>query len=337
MIDILTKAEDPLFMNEVDLELVEILQYILQDNELKQRLIDDRLDWLHLKDHRVSEKINSHLDKYCWLKVESFYGYNQYSFTDLKNYLRELLNKDLSSEIARNKVWQQNKKLRLQFLAQHDFDNELAVIAEIAPLFAKWQDLRKENSVMSTYLHDKCLTELARRTKTDKKYLAYLDIQEIENFLQGEITVSDLQKREAGILLVFEKDKPHIFPKEEISHVLDRIINCEKLESEEVRGTSACTGKAKGKAKIIIKLADMEKMNQGDILVSTMTRPEHLPAMKKAAAIITNEGGITCHAAVVSRELGIPCIIGTKNATKIFQDRDFLEVDADNGIAKKSS
>ncbi|MEY3197555.1 MAG: hypothetical protein RL023_25 [Candidatus Parcubacteria bacterium] len=70
---------------------------------------------------------------------------------------------------------------------------------------------------------------------------------------------------------------------------------------------------------------------EGDILVSTMTTPDFLPAMKKAAAIITDEGGITCHAAIVARELQKPCIIATKFATQILQDGDIVEVDAHKG------
>ncbi|MBU4375310.1 hypothetical protein KKH38_02310, partial [Patescibacteria group bacterium] len=65
-----------------------------------------------------------------------------------------------------------------------------------------------------------------------------------------------------------------------------------------------------------------------------MTRPEHLMGMKKAGAIITDDGGITCHAAIIARELGIPCIIGTKIATKVLKDGDFVEVDAERGIVK---
>ena len=66
-----------------------------------------------------------------------------------------------------------------------------------------------------------------------------------------------------------------------------------------------------------------------------MTQPSYLAAIKKSAAYITDEGGITCHAAIVSRELKIPCIIGTKYATQVFKDGDLVEVDADNGIVRK--
>ena len=72
-------------------------------------------------------------------------------------------------------------------------------------------------------------------------------------------------------------------------------------------------------------------MRKGDVLVATMTKPDCVGAMKKAAAIITDEGGITCHAAIVARELGIPCIIGTKIATQVLRDGDEVEVDANKG------
>lgn len=77
-----------------------------------------------------------------------------------------------------------------------------------------------------------------------------------------------------------------------------------------------------------------DKVKEGDILVTFMTTPVFVPAMEKAAAIVTDEGGILCHAAIVSRELGIPCVIGTKIATKVLKDGDFVEVDANRGIIK---
>ena len=68
-----------------------------------------------------------------------------------------------------------------------------------------------------------------------------------------------------------------------------------------------------------------------------MTTPDFVPAMGKAAAIVTDEGGITCHAAIISRELGIPCIVGTRIATKVLRDDDYVEVNANHGIIKHIS
>ena len=97
----------------------------------------------------------------------------------------------------------------------------------------------------------------------------------------------------------------------------------------------ACQGKVTGPVKIVQKIHDVINVSQGDVLVASMTRPEMFLAMKKAIAIVTDEGGITSHAAVVSRELNIPCIIGTKIATKVLHDGDLVEVDATKGIVRK--
>jgi len=81
--------------------------------------------------------------------------------------------------------------------------------------------------------------------------------------------------------------------------------------------------------------ADVSKVKRGDILVTSMTTPELAPAMEKAAAFITDEGGILCYAAIVACEINKPCIIGTKIATKVLKDGDLVEVDAIKGIVRK--
>ena len=79
----------------------------------------------------------------------------------------------------------------------------------------------------------------------------------------------------------------------------------------------------------------MPDLEEGDILIANSTTPNYIPIMAKASAFLTDEGGITSHAAIVSRELGIPCIIGTKVATKVFKDGDLVEVDANEGVVRK--
>ena len=93
-------------------------------------------------------------------------------------------------------------------------------------------------------------------------------------------------------------------------------------------------GKVKGIVKIVLELSDMKKVQKGDILVSNETTPDLLPAMERATAFVTDEGGLSCHAAIVSREMKKPCIVGTKIATKFLKDGDLIEVDANKGIVK---
>lgn len=102
-----------------------------------------------------------------------------------------------------------------------------------------------------------------------------------------------------------------------------------------LRGMVGSPGRAVGKARIITGDALPDDMKEGDILVCAMTTPAHVPLMKKAAAIVTDLGGILTHAAIVARELKKPCVVGTKNATQVFQEGDMVEVDADRGVIRK--
>ena len=85
-----------------------------------------------------------------------------------------------------------------------------------------------------------------------------------------------------------------------------------------------------------VKRLSRYKVKKGDIIVSPMTTADMMPALKRAGAIVTDEGGVICHAAIVSRELGKPCLIATKAATKLFKDGDLLEVDVYAGVVKKA-
>jgi len=96
-------------------------------------------------------------------------------------------------------------------------------------------------------------------------------------------------------------------------------------------GLGASPGVASGVVKIIWKLEDLKKIEKGDVLVTTMTNPDMVPVMMKSAAIVTNEGGNTCHAAIVSRELGIPCVVGTRKATEVLVDSMVVTVDGAEG------
>jgi pyruvate,water dikinase len=106
------------------------------------------------------------------------------------------------------------------------------------------------------------------------------------------------------------------------------------IAASEIRGQTASPGKIIGTAKIILNQNDFIKMETGDVIIASMTRPEYVPIMKKASAIVTDEGGITCHAAIVSRELNIPCITGTQVATRFLKNSDLIDVNADHSLIK---
>ncbi len=108
----------------------------------------------------------------------------------------------------------------------------------------------------------------------------------------------------------------------------------EESEAKEVlvKGLAASPGIGSGKVKVIFSVDELDKIKEGDVLVTTMTNPDMVPAMKRASAIVTDEGGMTCHAAIVSRELGIPCVVGTGEATKVLSDGMEVTVDGTRGV-----
>src|SRR3990167_2517126 len=98
-----------------------------------------------------------------------------------------------------------------------------------------------------------------------------------------------------------------------------------------LEGSAASPGIISGKVKILKSPDENDKVQVGDILVAPMTPPDYAPAMKRAAAIVTDQGGQTSHAAIVSRELGVPCIVGTSRATKLLKNNQIITVDPVKG------
>ena len=104
-----------------------------------------------------------------------------------------------------------------------------------------------------------------------------------------------------------------------------------------VRGLGAAPGAGAGRVRIVRDLADAEKFGENEILVTHMTAPDWVPLMRRSAAIVTDSGGMTCHAAIVSRELGIPCVVGTADATEKLRDGELVTVDAREGVVREGA
>ncbi len=103
-------------------------------------------------------------------------------------------------------------------------------------------------------------------------------------------------------------------------------------EAPILRGFGASPGVAVGTARLLHGAAELDKLSAGEVLVTSMTTPDMVPAMSRAAAIVTDEGGMTCHAAIVSRELGVPCVVGTREATAKLSDGMEVTVDGKAGL-----
>ncbi len=207
-------------------------------------------------------------------------------------------------------------------------------IAEQTWMMAKVGDQNEHVNVKEEYrkkqkLDDKYIVELAKVCKAIEDHYAFP--QDIEwAFSEGKLYI--VQSRPVTTLRKFkaEKEEGEAEAKPEAEEKKNRIpVETAKIL---IKGLGASPGIGIGKVKQIFSPKEISKIDQGDVLVTDMTTPDFVPAMRKASAIVTNAGGSTCHAAIVSRELGIPCIVGTKDGTKVLKDGMMITVDAEHGI-----
>lgn len=199
------------------------------------------------------------------------------------------------------------------------------------------QDERKENAMRMNY----ALYRVARHTHTLFPRWSINDILsfsplELLAFLDGKMQESykkTVRQRNKKSAWVFGREGYTLRIDSRAIKVITQILKPKSTDA--IKGFTANAGTVRGRVKVILSEMDFKKMKKGDILVTSMTRPEFMPVLRKASAFVTNEGGITCHAAIISREMNIPCIIGTKVATEVLHDGDLVEVNANSGVVKK--
>lgn len=198
------------------------------------------------------------------------------------------------------------------------------------------QDDKKQVCTLAQFALQKSIfTYIGKKLKIQPRDCIKFSEQELWQALKGDYKIikNSLPERLRATATISDSKAIHlIYGRQAV--LLYKKFDIKISQVNEFKGQVACRGVAKGKAKILASTEELSKIKKGDILITGMTTPDYVPAMKLAAAIITDEGGLTCHATIVSRELGIPCIIGTKIATKVLRDGDLVEVDANRGIVK---
>ncbi|OGY94910.1 MAG: hypothetical protein A2406_01320 [Candidatus Komeilibacteria bacterium RIFOXYC1_FULL_37_11] len=186
--------------------------------------------------------------------------------------------------------------------------------------------------------------EIAKRLgiSLEDYFLSYR-IDDTIKFLQNDIKVSQTTIYERSKIFIFyqNKGKKYFYSGKSAEEKEEVLMGTAIKQESVVRGVSANPGKVSGKVRIILPKSfehiqrALTYFQQGEVLITTMTQPSLISIMKRACAMVTNQGGITSHAAIISREFDIPCIVGTHIATEVFKDGDMVEVDADHGIVRK--
>lgn len=301
----------------------EIISGLIKTN-YKSFMVESEELLLQIKNSKSLAVRNKLIEIYAdnYFFIDTSYGYSP--IVDEKRILdkvkkvkihkvkRNETGKEFSSELAKINLLQDEK-----------------IIIEILKLTELVRDKRKHIAMSGTYVLFRFLDETVKRSGIKLKIAERAFWFEFADLVQNtqEIAVKLKQRKEASIVL---DGLNFIYADKIIVEDKNKILQGIK----EIKGTAAAKGLYKGAVKLILSRKDFNKLKKGDILVTEMTRPDFLPIMKLAGAIITDEGGLTCHAAIISREMEIPCVVGAKNATRILKDGDMVEVDADKGIIK---
>jgi len=289
---------------------------------------------------KVKKTMAGLVKKYGWLPsmtINAPLWHEKFFATRIKKIVGDSqLQKKLSAlsqtKCDNNKKKHQYKKL---FVAYPKFQEYLEITNRLCVL----KDERDEARRYCYYLSRPLYNELAKRMRLDINRLILISPEEIIGFLEKKMRLpsnKELLGRQrnyiirniAGKLVSSSDGKALAFSK---THLKEHE---EVTNNKTITGIIASKGIVKGHVRLIHDKSDLLKINRGDVMVAITTHPDYLSAMKRAVAVVTDEGGLTCHAAIVSRELKIPCIVGTKIATKVLKDGGLVEVDANKAVIK---
>jgi len=348
-------------------KLSEVLGILVLQND-RDALESERYDWLRnvvfpimkkglefeevKRDKDILSKINLHLSKY-----KTYPSGFDTDLWNLEDYL-ELLKEDLTQDkaVAKSEFEQLrdkefvNKKKREDLIRKYKISEDVVKKAQI---IGKLANIRLNLRVMAwsfyLYVFRKLLDECSKISGLAKKEIGLLTYEEFIGLLKSNFKINSqlkqkIEERKNGdILAISDLDGKFKLLCGELAtkRFYEDIEPIKEIkEINEFKGEVACRkGVVRGKVFIFRYgspdfVSRISQFPKGDVLVANMTLPVLMPAIRRASAVVTDGGGITCHAAIVSRELGIPCVIGTGIATKILKDGDEIEVDTNTGIIK---
>ncbi|MDP3742583.1 MAG: PEP-utilizing enzyme [Candidatus Micrarchaeota archaeon] len=324
--ELLLSFSSPLELNDAMKERLELLEIARNKNKLSEV--------------ELEEKLIEHTEKFKHIPM---FDFNHEPFT-IKHFLNELEKiKNPEEELAEikqsliDRKEKFNEQLKALNLAQESRMYKLIQMLKFSVFLRDYRDgLRQKLNLELKKLYE----EIGKRADLTSSDLSLFTNKEIIDFLNGKLSVQHMQEESAqrhqSFLLIQRGQKIEIYSGHKAKEIAAKELALNKeTKLGEVKGITGAKGKATGKAVIVHTNLDLNKVQDGCVLVAHMTRQDYVPAMRKCIAFVTDEGGITCHTAIIARELGVPCIVGTGNATEVFKDGDLIEVNTDKGTAKK--
>lgn len=278
-------------------------------------------------------EIRKHIEEYGWINVRG--GLDELwsekeIFARIKSVEGDPQKKLKEAEVEKKDAAKQTESILKKICA----DKEIRKLVDLAKEVVYFRTYRTDYANKAFVNIKPLLEALSEKMSLSYKGILYLRKEEIQKNITPE--KEELERRKDDYAVITTEPYKVIFSSDPERIKELKSIYCEDYKaSSNIKGQTAFSGKVKGKARIVMYKSDLDKVKEGDIMVSPMTTPDFITAMERAAGFVTDEGGISCHAAIVAREMKKPCIVGTKSATKSIEDGEMVEVDAKNGVVRK--
>lgn len=195
-------------------------------------------------------------------------------------------------------------------------------------------------STMDLEIHKELPVLFGKYDKRFKEHILYMRRREVLNLLNNrKVNWSKVKNRHKESLLIVNNNIQKEYQLSQIPRVVDRELSHIKFDSQAkiIKGLTAFKGQVEGNVVRVITKDDYAKIKKGDILVTTMTKPDIVFLLNKVKGIITNDGGALCHASIIAREMKIPCVVGTVNATAVLKDGEKILLNASRGIVFRNT
>lgn len=284
-----------------------------------------------------TELLKQLVEKYGWLKIN--YEGETRTQKDFAKMIKEVLRSKTVPEVILEKMRKEKSALRSQ---QIKLEKTLKIPTLMLRLIhavrqnANLREWRKPLSVRAVWRERVLLNAIAHRLKVTQKELKFLLPQEIHEALTtGQVDRRAIKERMHECVFDLQKDNYQVLVGKLVQELLATIKQTHNQSLTLVRGMATFPGKVTGVVRVVHVLKDLQQFKRDEVFVGKVTSPDLISVFSKAAAVITDEGGLTSHAAIVSREMKVPCIVGTKLATKVFKTGDRVEVDTERGIVNK--
>ncbi len=310
----------------------------LEQEDMYQLVLLAERDTAFAKNKEFKAKAEEYLKKYDWLTTFLLTPVLPMSYSVLVARVERAAAENFKDSFTFQKeVNIKKEKMAEEILEVIKDDQDLIDKIENARELAYVLTAGIEEAYIATAKYLKLLQFVAERLDIRFEETKLFLSQEIYNALTGKSNIDrgELEQRKLGFVMkTFNGQQYAVYGAEghSISAWIDEELNKVDASLREFGGQVACKGLVRGTVRVVLEPAQAHELEAGEILVCPMTNPDYVPAMKRAAAIITDEGGMLSHAAIMSREFNKPCIISTKIATRLLKNGDMVEVDATKGL-----